>query len=61
MFLYRAAAIGRTDILRMLVEAGGDLRSYSIHDNDDKMTCLHLAGELFLGFTTFSLMANEVL
>ncbi len=41
--LHRAAAIGRNDILRLLVEAGGNLKSYSIHDNDDKLTCLHLA------------------
>ena len=32
----------------MLVKAGGDLRSYSVHDNDDKMTCLNVAGELII-------------
>jgi len=42
--LHRAAAIGRAEILRLLVDGGASLRSYSIHDNDDKLTCLHLAG-----------------
>ena len=39
----KAASIGRNDALRLLVEAGGDLNSYSLHDNEDRMTCLHFA------------------
>ena len=49
--IHRAAAIGRTDILKVLIDAGGSLKSYSIHDNDDKLTCLHLAGRLRLKFS----------
>jgi len=41
--LHRAAAIGRVEILKMLSDSGGDVNSVSIHDNEDKMTCLHLA------------------
>ena len=41
--LAKAASIGRNDALRLLVEAGGDLNSYSLHDNEDRMTCLHFA------------------
>ncbi|TRY63582.1 hypothetical protein TCAL_03878 [Tigriopus californicus] len=40
--LHRAAAIGRNDILKVLVEAGCNLDAYSVHDKD-RMTCLHLA------------------
>jgi len=41
--LHKAASIGRNDALRLLVEAGGDVNSYSLHDNEDRMTCLHFA------------------
>eukprot|EP00095_Tigriopus_kingsejongensis_P008609 maker-scaffold147_size311475-snap-gene-2.16 protein:Tk08609 transcript:maker-scaffold147_size311475-snap-gene-2.16-mRNA-1 annotation:"achain crystal structure of engineered northeast structural genomics consortium target" len=40
--LHRSAAIGRNDILKLLVDAGCDINAYSTHDHD-RMTCLHIA------------------